>query len=165
MWGTMATDPGNGFQKHMFWLAFQVSQAAFLAPMYFYAPAVLGRAALYTVGTVGALSYVSATAKTDQYLYIGGPLLAGLCVVVLGSLAPMVLPVTAVRTLAVSEMVSLYGGLGIFGGFVLYDTQKVMHNARIGRRDPAAESIGLELDAINIFVRLVSILAGNNRRK
>jgi hypothetical protein len=40
-----------------------------------------------------------------------------------------------------------------------------MHNARFGRRDPAAESIGLELDAINIFVRLVSILAGNNRKK
>jgi FtsH-binding integral membrane protein len=77
----------------------------------------------------------------------------------------MVLPITAVRTLAVSEMVSLYGGLGIFGGFVLYDTQKVMAHARYGKRDPAAESIGLELDAINIFVRLVSILAGRSQRK
>ena len=165
MIGTFNTDPANSFQKHAFWTAFQVSQAAFLAPMYFFGPAVLGRAALYTVGVVGSLSYISATAKTDQYLYIGGPLLAGLCVVVLGSLAPMVLPVTAVRTLAVSEMVSLYGGLAVFGGFVLYDTQKVMQHGRMGRQDPAAESIGLELDAINIFVRMVSILAGNQRRK
>jgi len=165
MYGTLATNPANSFQKHAFWSAFQVSQAIFLAPMYFFAPAILGRAALYTFGTVGALSYVSATAKTDQYLYIGGPLLAGLTVVVLGSLAPMVLPVTAVRTLAVSQMVSIYGGLAVFGGFVLYDTQKVMAHARMGVRDPPAESIGLELDAINIFVRLVQILAMNQGRR
>jgi growth hormone-inducible transmembrane protein len=164
MIGTFNTDPANSFQKHAFWGAFQLSQALFLAPMYFFAPAILARAGLYTVGTVGALSYVSATAKTDQYLYIGGPLLAGLCVVVLGSLAPMVLPVTAVRSLAVSEMVSVYGGLAVFGGFVLYDTQKVMASAKMGRKDACAQSIGLELDAINIFVRLVGIMGGQRRK-
>lgn len=165
MYGTMNTDPANSFQKHAFWGAFQVSQALFLAPMYFFAPAILSRAALYTVGTVGALSYVSATAKTDQYLYLGGPLLAGLTVVVLGSFAPMVLPATAVRTLAASQLIAVYGGLVVFGGFVLYDTQKVMAHARFGIRDPAAESIGLELDAINIFVRLVQIMALNQGRR
>ena len=162
MFGTLRTDPANSFQKHAFWGAFQLSQALFWAPMYFFAPGVLGRAALYTVGTVGALSYVSATAKTNQYLYLGGPLLAGLTVVILGSLAPMVLPLTAVRTLAVADMVSIYGGLAIFGGFVLYDTQKIMEHARMGIRDPVAESISLELDFINIFVRLVGM---QNKRK
>jgi FtsH-binding integral membrane protein len=164
MFGTLRTDPANSFQKHAFWTAFQFSQALTLAPMYFFGPAVLGRAALYTVGLVGSLSYVSATAKTNQYLYLGGPLLAGLTVVVLGSLAPMVLPVTAVRTLAASQLVSIYGGLAIFGGFVLYDTQKVMYHGRIGVRDAAAESISLELDAINIFTRIV-LMQGGQRRK
>lgn len=162
MIGTFRTDPANSFQKHAFWTAFQVSQALFLAPMYFFAPAVLGRAALYTVGVVGTLSYISATAKTNQYLYIGGPLLAGLTVVILGSFAPIVLPATAVRSLAVAEMVSMYGGLAIFGGFVLFDTQKIMQHARMGIRDPAADSIGLELDFINIFIRLAGM---QNRRK
>jgi len=134
--------------------------------MYFYSPALLARAGLYTAGVVGSLAYVGATAKTDQYLYIGGPLLAGLCVVVLSSIAPLVVPATAMRTLAVTEAVSMYGGLAVFSGFILYDTQRVMAHARMGRRDPAAESIGLELDFINIFVRLVQILAmGGNRRK
>lgn len=64
-----------------------------------------------TAGLMGALSYVGATAKSDQYLYMGGPLLGGLVVVALSSLAPMVLPRTAMRTLAVTEAVSLYGGL------------------------------------------------------
>jgi growth hormone-inducible transmembrane protein len=162
MIGTLNTDPANSFQKHAFWGAFQLSQGLFLAPLYFFGPGVLGRAALYTVGTVGALSYVSATAKTNQYLYLGGPLLAGLTVVVLSSFAPMVLPITAIRTLAVSEMVSMYGGLAVFGGFVLYDTQKIMEHARMGIRDPVAESIRLELDFINIFIRLVGL---QNRRK
>lgn len=162
MWGTFSTDPANTVQKHAFWLAFQLSQALFLAPMYFFAPAVLGRAALYTVGIVGGLSYVATTAKTNEYLYIGGPLVAGLTVVILGSFAPMILPVTAVRSLALADMVAIYGGLVVFGGFVLYDTQMIMHNARMGRNDPAAESISLELDFLNIFIRLVGL---QNRRK
>ena len=39
--------------------------------------------------------------RTD--LYLGGPLLAGLVVVALSSFAPMILPVTAVGTLAATQ--------------------------------------------------------------
>lgn len=58
--------------------------------------------------------------RNDRYLYLGGPLLAGITVVALSSLAPMVLPM-GIRALAVSEAISLYGGLAVFGGFVLYE--------------------------------------------
>ena len=58
--------------------------------------------------------------RNDRYLYLGGPLLAGITVVALSSLAPIVLPM-GIRALAISEAVSLYGGLAVFGGFVLYE--------------------------------------------
>ena len=84
----------------------------------------------------------------------------------------MVLPVTAARTLMWSERIWLYGGLAVFGGFTLYDVQKILRNARMvqagrGRKDVVNESISLELDFINIFIRMVQILGmrgGSNKR-
>lgn len=58
--------------------------------------------------------------SNDKYLNLGGPLLAGVTVVALSSLAPMVLPM-GIRGLMFTESISLYGGLAVFGGFVLYE--------------------------------------------
>ena len=62
------------------------------------------------------------------------------------------------------------GGLAVFGGFTLYDVQKVLHHARMSerglmRRDAVNESVRLELDFINIFVRMVQILAMQQGRR
>ncbi|PPQ64293.1 hypothetical protein CVT26_002176 [Gymnopilus dilepis] len=169
MMGTFWTPPEKSFQKHLFWLGFNACQAATLSPLFFLNPALLTRAALYTVGVVGAISYVGATAKNDKYLALGGPLLAGITVVALSSLAPMVLPM-GMRALAISESISLYGGLAVFGGFILFDTQKILQHARLAEQgqmkaDPVNESISLELDMINIFIRIVQILAMQQNRK
>ncbi len=134
-------------------------------------PALLARAGLYTAGMMGSIAFVGATAKQEKYLYLGGPLLAGVCVVALSGLAPLVIPATAARTLMWSENIWLYGGLAVFGGFTLYDVQKVLHHARLAHvgampRDAVNESISLELDFLNIFIRMVQILGmrGNNRK-
>ncbi|TKY88878.1 hypothetical protein EX895_002119 [Sporisorium graminicola] len=170
MLGATSLPPGHPL-KVPSWLLFNASQAAVLSPLLFLNPAVLSRAALYTAGLVGSLCYVGATAKEDKYLWMGGPLLAGVTIVALSSLAPMLLPRTAFRTLAATEALSLYGGLAVFGAFVLYDTQRILKHAQMVRAgyaagDPLAESISLELDFINIFVRMVQILGmQQNRRK
>ncbi|KAL5536013.1 hypothetical protein ACEPAF_4107 [Sanghuangporus sanghuang] len=153
--GVFYTPPENTLLKHTFWVGFNVCQAATLSPLFFFNPAILSRAALYTAGVIGSLAYVGATAKNETYLYMGGPLLAGLTVVALSSLAPLALPL-GVRGLAVAEAVSLYGGLAVFSGFVLFDTQKILAHARAAEaglvpRDPVRESIALELDFINIL--------------
>ncbi|RDB29533.1 Growth hormone-inducible transmembrane protein [Hypsizygus marmoreus] len=169
MMGVFYTPPERPVQKHLFWLAFNACQAATLSPLFFFHPAILSRAALYTCGVVGAISYVGATATNDKYLNLGAPLLAGVTVVALSSLAPMALPL-GLRGLAITEAISLYGGLAVFGGFVLYDTQKILQHARLveqglKKADPVTEAISLQLDMINIFIRLVQILAMNQKKK
>ncbi|KAG6846109.1 hypothetical protein H0H87_006473 [Tephrocybe sp. NHM501043] len=169
MIGVFYTPPEKSVQKHLFWLAFNGFQAATLSPLFFLNPALLSRAALYTCGVVGSLSYVGATATNDKYLNWGGPLLAGVTVVALSSLAPMALPL-GMRGLAITEAISLYGGLAVFGGFVLYDTQKILKHGRLAEQglmkaDPVKEAISLQLDMINIFIRLVQILAMNQKKK
>ena len=51
---------------------------------------------------------------------------------------------------------------------MLYDTQRVMHKARTDEvYDPMTQSIAIYLNTINIFVRMVTIMASNqgNRRR
>ena len=119
---------------------------------------------------MGSISFVGATAKSEKYLYLGGPLLAGVAIVAVSGLAPLVLPATAVRTLAVTENLWLYGGLAVFGGFTLYDVQKVLYHAKLAeqgliRKDAVNENISLELDFLNIFIRMVQILMMQQKRK
>ncbi|OJJ86923.1 Bax Inhibitor family protein [Aspergillus glaucus CBS 516.65] len=171
MFGTFYTPPENYVMKYGLWTGFNITQAALLSPLMFMHPALLARAGLYTVGMMGSLAFVGATAKQEKYLYLGGPLLAGVTIVALSGLAPLALPATATRALAWSDKIWLYGGLAVFGGFTLYDVQKVLAHARmsqrgLAKRDVVNESVSLELDFINIFVRMVQILAmrNNNRR-
>ncbi|EOD50340.1 putative bax inhibitor family protein [Neofusicoccum parvum] len=170
MMGTRATSPDNYVQKYALWTAFNVTQAALLSPLMFVQPALLARAGLYTIGMMGSIAFVGATAKQEKYLYLGGPLLAGCAIVALSGLAPLVLPVTATRTLMWTENMWLYGGLAVFGGFTLYDVQKVLHHARLAergliKRDPVNEAISLELDFINLFWRMVQILGMQQNRR
>lgn len=171
MMATRATDPSNYLPKYAFWTAFNATQGALLAPLLFIAPpALIARAGLYTMAIMGSISFVGATARQEKYLYLGGPLLAGAALVAVAGFAPMVLPATAVRTLAFSENLWLYGGLAVFGGFTLYDVQKVLMHARMAqqgllRRDAVNESISLELDFLNIFVRVVQILMLQQSRR
>lgn len=135
----------------------------------FMSPALLARAGIYTLGMMGSIAFVGATAKQEKYLYLGGPLLAGVAVVAISGFAPLVLPATAARTLMWTEKIWLYGGLAVFGGFTLYDVQKILQHARMAergmvRKDVVNESISLELDFLNIFIRMVHIL-GMQRRK
>ncbi len=93
---------------------------------------------------------------------------AGLVAVCLASIGSVALPVTAIRTLSVLEGISLYGGLAIFSGFVLWDTQKIIAHAENAyderQLSPINDELGIYLDFINIFVRILTIMS-NQRRK
>ena len=104
------------------------------------------RAAAYTAGVVGALTLTAACAPSERYLYMSGPLAIGLGVVFVASIGTntnytcisiyhnysnvggmFASPVSAVG--AGLHAIYMYGGLVLFGGFVLYDTQRIIHSA------------------------------------
>lgn len=121
--------PGFG-SKQLAWIAHTAIMGAVIAPICFVGGPILTRAAIYTAGVVGGLSTVAVCAPSDKFMYMGGPLAIGLGVVFASSLAGMWLPPTTALGAGLYS-VSLYGGLLLFSGFMLYDTQKVIKRAEM----------------------------------
>ncbi|KAI6656414.1 Growth hormone-inducible transmembrane protein-like [Oopsacas minuta] len=101
-----------------------------LAPLTFLGGPLIVKAALYTAGVVGALSLTAATAPSDKFLNMSGPLSIGLGVVCVSALGGLFLPATGLVGSALYT-VSMYGGLVLFSGFMLYDTQRVIQYAEL----------------------------------
>lgn len=158
--------------KQLAWAAHCAIMGAIVAPICFLGGPIIARAAWYTAGVVGGLSTVAACAPSDKFLYMGGPLAIGLGVVFASSLANMWFP-TSTALGAGLYSVSLYGGLILFSGFLLYDTQRIVKYAQgypayaARPYDPVNACLSIYMDALNIFIRIASILAGGggNRRK
>jgi len=163
--------PGLG-TKQLAWLAHCAVIGAVVAPICLLGGPILTRAAWYTAGMVSGLSTVAVCAPSDKFLYMGGPLAMGLGIVFCASIGSAFLPPTTAMGAGLYS-VAMYGGLILFGAFLLYDTQKIIHRAErhpVGYGappfDPVNASMGIYMDTINIFIRIASILAsGGNRRK
>ena len=101
---------------------------------------------------------------------MGGPLAMGLGVVFMASLGSAFLPASTALGAGL-QSISLYGGLVLFSGFMLYNTQKIIHRAenhsRYGMQkyDPVNNSIGIYMDTVNIFIRIAMILAGGGGKR
>lgn len=162
--------PGLG-TKQLAWAAHAAIVGTVIAPICILGGPLLLRAAMYTAGMVGGLSAVAMCAPSEKFLMTAGPLSAGLGIVIMASLgSAFVAPTTALGAGLVS--ISLYGGLLLFGGFILYDTQKIIQKAEmhpthyaVAPFDPVNASIGIYLDTINIFIRIATILAGGGGKK
>ncbi|KAH8420849.1 hypothetical protein KR222_006806 [Zaprionus bogoriensis] len=162
-------EPGFG-SKQLAWVLHCGVLGAVIAPMCFLGGPLLLRALLYTGGIVGALSTVAACAPSEKFLNIGGPLAIGLGVIFASSLASMWLPPTTALGAGLASL-SLYGGLILFSGFLLYDTQRVVKAAEMHpehsphKFDPISHALAIYMDALNIFIRVAIILSSGDQRK
>lgn len=98
-------------------------------------------------------------AEDRSYLYMGGTLLSGLSLLSLLSIMNIFF-----RSQMVFQF-HLYGGLLLFCGFILYDTQLIIEKQRNGDTDFIWHSVDLFLDFINIFRRIMIILANKESNK
>lgn len=120
-------EPGFG-PKQLAWMSHCAIMGAVIAPMCFVGGPIITRAAVYTAGIISGLSTVAVCAPNDKFLNWGGPLAIGLGFVFASSIASMFLPPTTALGAGLYSM-SLYGGLVLFSGFLLYDTQRVIRMA------------------------------------
>lgn len=158
--------PGFG-AKQIAWAVHSAVVGVVLAPVCYVGGPVLLRAAWYTAGIVAGLSTVAACAPSEKFLNAGGPLAVGLGVVFAAALGSAFLPpITSLGAGLAS--ISLYGGLLLFSGFLMYDTQKLIAEAERTPEydvfDPVNASLHLYLDAVNLFIRLATMLSGGNKR-
>merc|ERR550539_2292532 len=141
----------NLIPKHLAWAGFNTFMGFALCPMVAMGGALLQQAAMITGIIVGSLSLVAAVAPDDAFLSWGPYLGCGLGVIVAASFGSMFFGGSALL-----ESVVLYGGLGLFGCYVCYDTQNIKYHAEMDEHyDPINRGIGLYMDTINIFVRVV----------
>ena len=81
----------------------------------------------------------------------------------------MIVPATSTSALSVLECISLYGGLAVFSGVLLFDTQKIVANAEKAQDAQSLssidESLDIYLDTMQIFIRILTLLIKHEERK
>ncbi|KAI9345041.1 inhibitor of apoptosis-promoting Bax1-domain-containing protein [Obelidium mucronatum] len=152
---TLSTPASKYTEKHYLFLATAISKGVFLSSTIAIAPALLTRVGLYAAGVVGSISWIAATAKSDHYIYIGGPLLTGLTVTTLAAMSRFLLP-PASMALPLYQLLWVYCGTTVFAGFVLKDTAKIVSNGQKVERgekkmDLINEALKLYLDVVNVL--------------
>jgi len=161
MIATQVIPQENVLAKHLAWGGFNCAMGFSLCPMVALGGVILQQAALVTGVIVGSLSAVAAVAPDGQFLSWGPYLGCGLGVMVAASIGSMFFPGSAML-----HNVLLYGGLGLFGMYTCYDTQKMLYHAELDNNyDPINRGFGLYMDTINIFVRVAQIIAMSGSRK
>lgn len=156
--------------KQAAWMLHSGIMGALVAPICLLGGPILVRAAWYTAGVVTGLSTVAACAPSEKFLNMGGPLAIGLGLVFASSIGSMFLPPSTALGAGLYS-ISMYGGLVLFGGFLLYDTQRIVRMAEtyplyaVKPYDPINASISIYLDTLNIFIRIAMILGGGGSRR
>jgi FtsH-binding integral membrane protein len=144
--------------------AFCALKGASIAPLVHVAfhidPSVLGMAAGITAVIFLSFSVVALTARRREYLYLGG---------LIGSLSFALFILGLANLFLGSSLIfelQLWGGLAIFVGWVVIDTQVIIEKATNERNPDALAHAGeLFVDLIAIFVRVVIILLRNSKKR
>jgi len=116
--------------------------------------ALMGTSIVFICFTLSALLNTS-----KQWIYLGGILLSAMSWMLLLSVVNIFFRNPLLYN------INLYGGLLIVLGFILYDTQMIVEKRRRGDDDYIWHSVDLFIDFMNLFRRILIILANNSDNK
>lgn len=122
-------------------------------------PGIIITALMGTTMIFACFTASSLAAKRRSYLYLGGVLSSIMSFMFLASLMNMFFASAGMWQL------QLYVGLGVFCGYVLFDTQMIVEKAAGGDKDHIKHALELFIDFVEIFYRLVIILMKNAQEK
>lgn len=121
-------------------------------------PAIVPNALLLSSMIFACFSGVALFAPDGQYLYLGGTLLSGLSTLFWLGL---------INIFFQSQLlfqVYLWGGLLVFCGFIVWDTQMIIEKKRRGDGDFIAHSLDLFIDFMQVFRKILVLLMQKEQR-
>ncbi|XP_059089322.1 probable Bax inhibitor 1 isoform X1 [Tigriopus californicus] len=115
-------------------------------------PAIVPNAFLLSSVIFACFSGAALFAPNGQYLALGGTLMSAMSMMFWLGLANLFFQSQLIF------QVYLWGGLLLFCGFIVYDTQMIIEKRRRGDKDFIAHSLDLFIDFIQIFRKILIIL-------
>ncbi|XP_003384460.1 PREDICTED: bax inhibitor 1-like [Amphimedon queenslandica] len=122
-------------------------------------PSIVPTAFLSTCVIFVTLSLTALISERRSFLFLAGPLLSGLSLLILLSFFSLLFG------FSFGFQIQLYLGLMIFCGFVIFDTQLIVEKYNHGDHDYIWHSLDLFIDFIAIFKRILIILASKEKKK
>lgn len=122
-------------------------------------PSILPTALLATLAVFCSFSLAAMFSKERQFLFLGSILASGLTYLSFISFFNLFFHSN------MAHNILLYGGLFLYMGFVLYDTQAILYEHSRGQTDVILHALVFYVDVIGIFLRLLRILLEKEERQ
>jgi FtsH-binding integral membrane protein len=139
---------------------FLFAEALVISPVVYMCYEMVPSALAITGGLMVAPVVTAYMLPKNSMLPLGSALVTGLCGLLCVSVAGMFIP-------SVGELVYTYEpwvGIGLFSLFNAYDTQVMLNSYEERKLDPMAHSINYTLNFLNIFIRVLEILAKSKQQ-
>jgi FtsH-binding integral membrane protein len=169
--GTMITamlsKPNSDRQKVCYGL-FTAAMGLMISPICHLDKTIIAQAAVITLGLGSVLSFMAYKAEDKSFLQWEGSLIGGLTAISVASFVAWFFPKTAFAYGV--DRLSLYVGFALFCGCFLASSQRILDDSQVSaaRKEPIERfnainpAIGLYLDSLNLFLRILRMLNGKS---
>lgn len=143
-------------------LIFNFVTGVMLAPMMLaylkYQPGALAEAGLLTFATFGALTLYATFSRRDFSAW-GGFFSVGVIVLLITMLVGMYFP-----SVGGSMWISA-AGVFVFAGLLVFDTWRITRSGQLTDQDYAFAAVTIFVDLLNLFLFILSLVGGGDRRR